>query len=89
MKIALIICIIIFVLTTAAIIFVGWIKNKIDNNYLVQRILQGVTEGEKSEYNHKKKLLDIMLYTLYSVLALVTAISIILVLEILPILEKL
>ena len=89
MKIALIICIIIFVLTILGIIFVSWIKNKIDNNYLVQRILQGVTEGEKSEYNHKKKLLEIALYTLYSVLVLVTAISIVLVLEILPILEKL
>lgn len=82
MKIALIICIIIFVFTTAAIIFVSWIENKIDNNYWLQRILQGVTKGEKSEYNHKKKLLKIALYTLYSVLALVTATSTILVLEI-------
>ena len=83
MKIALIICIIIFVLTTAAIIFFGLIENNIDNNYSLQRILHGVTEGEKSEYNHKKKLLARLFYALYSVLALVTTISTCLVLEIL------
>lgn len=83
MKTALIICIIIIVLTIAAIIFVELTKDRFDHNYLVQRILQGVTEGEKIEYNKKKTRLEIVLYTLYSVLALVTAISIILVLEIL------
>lgn len=84
MKIALIICIILFVLTIVGIIFVQLVKDRLDHNYLVQRILQGVTEGEKFEYNKKKDRLEITLYTLYSVLALVTAISIILVLEILP-----
>lgn len=83
MKTALIICIIIIVLTIAAIIFVELTKDRFDHNYLVQRILQGVTEGEKIAYNKKKIRLEILLYTLYSVLALTTATSIVLVLEIL------
>lgn len=83
MKTSLIICIIIIVLTIAGIIFVELTKDRLDHNYLVQRILQGVTEGEKIEYNKKKTRLEIVLYTLYSVLALVTATSIVLVLEIL------
>lgn len=83
MKIAIIICIIIFVVTIVAIIFIQSAEDKLKHNYMVQRILQGVTEGEKSEYNHKKKLLARLLYILYSVLALVTTISTGLVLEIL------
>lgn len=83
MKIALIICIIIIVLTIAGIIFVELTKDRLDHNYLVQRILQGVTEGEKIEYNKKNIRLEIVLYTLYSVLGLTTATSIVLVLEIL------
>lgn len=83
MKTALIICIIIIVLAIAAIIFVELTKDRLDHNYLVQRILQGVTEGEKITYNKKKIRLEIVLYTLYSVLALTTATSIVLVLEIL------
>lgn len=85
MKIALIICIILFVLTSVGIIFVQKTTDNLEHNYLVQRILQGVTEGEKLEYNKKKKRLEIVLYTLYSLLALVTAFGIILILEILPI----
>lgn len=86
MKIAIIICIILYILLSVGIIFFQSVEDKLKHNYLVQRILQGVTEGEKLEYNKKKRHLEIVLYTLYSLLALVTAFGLILILEITPIL---